>query len=78
MNVKIEQIVNKLYVKIDTVTNNMTVQILNENKVLNAKIEQLGIQGLSAYQIDVQNGFIGTEIEWSNRKTLLQNLPELP
>lgn len=78
MNVKIEQIVNKLDVKIDTVTNNMTVKILNENKILNAKIKQLGTQGLSAYEIAVQNGFIGSEIDWNNRKTLLQNLPDLP
>lgn len=45
-------------------THSNIINILTETKTVN--VSTVGVQGLSAYQIAVKNGFVGTESDWLN------------
>jgi hypothetical protein len=80
MEVTIEQNITTYDVVFDQETTEFLVDIKNQIIVTETIIEQIGVQGFSAYEIDVQNGFVGTEIEWSNsfKRIKIVELPELP
>lgn len=67
MEVKFEQNIEQYDVIFDQETSEITIDIFNEAIVYETVISQLGEQGLrgkSAYQIAVENGFVGTEQQW--------------
>lgn len=41
-----------------------SIEIVQQNSSIELAFATSGPKGLSAYQIAVQNGFIGTEAEW--------------
>lgn len=45
-------------------TDQYNVSCTNPQTVFNCTISEQGVPGLSAYQIAVANGFVGTEQEW--------------
>lgn len=63
---------NNYPLEVNTVVESYTFEV--------AEFGQRGLDGRSAYQIAVENGFVGTEIEWSNSFKAIKiiNLPELP
>lgn len=51
-----------------------TIEIQNECEEITIVVSGIGQQGLSAYQVAVVNGFVGTEEEWLD--SLKAELPE--
>jgi len=62
-----------MIIQVKEKVNNIAVGV--QENVYNVRLSNLGQQGLSAYQIAVANGFVGTEQEWLDS---LQGIPEAP
>lgn len=65
INVTINEIINPCSVTINEVTDTINVQV---SEVINSEtitISEQGTRGLSAYEIAVQNGYIGTEQQFA-------------
>ena len=66
-SVTFEQNVEQYDVTFEQNANEFTVQITNEVVTFTSEFSELGKQGLSAYEIAVQNGFVGSENDYNNR-----------
>lgn len=52
---------------VNEITETVSINVTQEVIAVNLEVAEMGIQGipgLSAYYIAIQNGFIGTEIQW--------------
>lgn len=67
----------------------VATQIVNEYNVVatqetvnySVEVFEMGMRGFSAYEIAVQNGFVGTIEDWQDSlkaSIIIQDLPELP
>lgn len=61
--------------------NQFDVSFTSQPIIFETTFSNLGQQGFSAYEIAVQNGFVGTQAEWLESfgsTIILANLTELP
>lgn len=81
MRVTIFENIKKYNITVNQQVNSFRVQIKPNTITQRITIASLGKQGLSAYEIAVQEGFVGTIEDWQNSlkgKIIIQDLPELP
>lgn len=62
--VVIEQVTQPVTIIIDDNCANTTIEVSETIQNITIETVGLGAQGLSAYQIAVANGFVGTETQW--------------
>lgn len=83
MNIIIEETIITPLLQIDNVINEVVITVeetVNQVLIEVSDVAIPGANGKSAYQVAVDNGFVGTEIEWieSLKIIIFENLNELP
>lgn len=69
MEATIVQNIDVYDVSLNQETTEMIVNVVNETIVFETVIEQLGTQGFSAFDIAIQEGFVGSKAEWNAQNT---------
>jgi hypothetical protein len=69
VNVTIEESVEQISVSVENITDTILIDIIDDTQTILVEVSEIGQQGFngkSAYEIAVQNGFLGTEQQWIN------------
>lgn len=67
MEITVNQTIRKYTVTANQTTRNILVTVsplLNRNTIIVEQLGKRGFTGISAYEIAVKNGFVGTESQW--------------
>ena len=65
--IEITEIVNIANITINETTESVNIDIVENINIINIEVSEMGMQGLngkSNYQVAVENGYIGTELQW--------------
>lgn len=81
--IEVSEIVEVVNITVDEMTETVNLAVTEELVVVNLEVSEMGLQGLdgkSAYQIAIENGFVGTEEQWieSLKIIIFEDLDELP
>jgi len=81
--IEVSEIVEVVNITVDELQEEISITVTEELVVVNLDVSEMGLQGLegkSAYQIAVENGFVGTEEQWidSLKIIIFEDLDELP
>jgi hypothetical protein len=81
--IEITEIKQEVNLTVNPTTNVVNIDVIETSTPITIEVSDIGLQGLrgkSAYQIAVENGFSGTEIQWIDtlKTIVLEDLPNLP
>ena len=65
--IQVSEIVEVINITVDETTESVNIIVTEVSTPINLEVSEMGsqgMQGLSAYQIAVNNGFVGTQAQW--------------